>query len=184
MSPKTIFIAVLGAGLPSAVLAGWALGAPGPRTATVVVTPGVDAGARLGGAPAPLDDSPSVQPSRQAAGEHPPRESAGLIVATTAAHRVPSSPAPTARTARTRQPALNVPPVPTPTQAGQPDPATPPFDDVVPDDDLAPSSEPLSDYQDLGQFPAGGPHRWQRDRGWRVDAGPDPARFGRHHNWP
>jgi hypothetical protein len=135
LSPKTVFLALLVVGLPFAVVAGWALGAPTLREATL----GASAlGGPLGGngafgsAPG-SGHHPGVSTTRPRATADPsgslPAPATGPTVVTTTVTVIrtadPSSPVES-----TDPPLLTNPPVPTPTQvsASPDDPFEFPFD--------------------------------------------------------
>ncbi|MEU4160283.1 hypothetical protein [Actinoplanes sp. NPDC026670] len=127
LSPKTVFLALLVVGLPFAVVAGWALGAPAARKANI----GASAlGSPLGGDGA-FGSAPGHRPGGAAAAPARPRTTAdpasspvpaagpSTVTATVTVVRTAD---PTRPVESTDPPLFTDPPVPTPTQvSGSPD---------------------------------------------------------------
>ncbi|GAA0418859.1 hypothetical protein Aca07nite_05600 [Actinoplanes capillaceus] len=128
LSPKSVFFALVVLGLPFAVVAGWALGAPVARQAGLGAPDGPGAilgdgglGAAPGGA-APTRDSAAGYTARPPRGTPDPVPSlsapaagpATVIATVTVVQSVPVPPV------ETTDPPLTAPPVPTPTQPDPP----------------------------------------------------------------
>ncbi|MFD1371414.1 hypothetical protein [Actinoplanes sichuanensis] len=128
LSPKTVFLALLVVGLPFAVVAGWALGAPAAREATIGASgPGGPLGGdgALGSAPGHQPGGTAVAPARPRTTADPtgspvPATGPSTVTATVTVVRTAD---PTRRPVEsTDPPLLTNPPVPTPTKvSGGPD---------------------------------------------------------------
>nr|GID86594.1 hypothetical protein Ade03nite_55180 [Actinoplanes derwentensis] len=135
LSPKSVFFALVVAGLPFAGVAGWALGAPAGQPAALGAHAGLgDSGGEGGIGSAPVGTTPDRGAGYTA---HPPRATpdpgssadtplGGPTVVVTTVTVIRSAAPETTRT--TEPPHLTEPPVPTPTQVTDPpDPSdTPP----------------------------------------------------------
>jgi hypothetical protein len=158
LSPKTVFLALVVVGLPFAVVAGWALGAPALRPATLgasglgspIGDGAFGSAPGAGHRPAATAGYPARPPRATAdpAGSQPvPATGPSTVTATVTVIRTagPSFPV-----EKTDPPLLTNPPVPTPTQvsANPDDPFEFPFDpSATPEFPFPPPSEQMMGFE-------------------------------------
>jgi hypothetical protein len=148
LSPKSVFFALVVVGLPFAVVAGWALGAPAARQAALGMTGMLDGTGALGAAPdragttpAPTDGYQSRPPRATAAPATSTAPSAPVNVVTTTVTVIATVTPPSATSSP--PPLLTNPPVPTPTQIVDTPPVPTPTD-ASPSESPDPSETPSS----------------------------------------
>ncbi|WP_127543623.1 hypothetical protein [Actinoplanes sp. OR16] len=147
MSPKSLFFGLVIVGLPFAVVAGWALGAPAINAAALGLSGEPDGVGGLGAAPAPTSSTPvggyTARPPRATslpATSTPPASAPSAAPAVTMTVTVVTS-VPPPLVSASLPPLLTDPPVPTPTQITEdPDPSdAPPPPSETPAASLTPS---------------------------------------------
>jgi hypothetical protein len=119
LSPKSVFLALVVVGLPFAVVAGWALGAPALRQAALGAASDLGGDGAFGSAPG-SGHRPGVSTARQPRATADPASSMPVPVTgprtVTATVTVVRTAGPSYPVEKTDPPLLTDPPVPTPTQ--------------------------------------------------------------------